>query len=80
MIPSEAASENPSRAATIVEEEVVLMAGRAYCPVLALSSISRYLSGVAIGTRITPIGWLVMKVVGPFCRLAVDNGGEYVQV
>ena len=50
-MPSDSASAKPRSAATIVCEEVQLMAGYAKLPALALSSMAAYVSGVAMGIR-----------------------------
>ena len=50
-MPSDDASLKPSRAAISVDDDVAFIAGSAKPPVRAASSISLYLSGVAIGTR-----------------------------
>ena len=49
MMPSEPASANPWRAALRVCEDDTLIAGNANAPAFAVSSISAYFSGVAMG-------------------------------
>jgi hypothetical protein len=55
MMPSEAASAKPCRAAFSVWELDTLMAGNAKAPALAASSISAYFSGVAMGTGVSSV-------------------------